>query len=433
MRTNLNIFLNKKILIYGLGLTGLSVYKFLKNKSNIFLFDDFSSKNISLDLKKKTISYKEILKSKFDRIILSPGIDVNNCKLTNYLKKNHKIIFSDLDVFYNFYKNNCITITGTNGKSTTCQLLYEILLKQKFDVRLVGNIGNPILSSKNIKRKTIFIVEASSYQLEYSKLFKTKYAVILNLSPDHLDRHKTLKNYVKAKFKLLSKQSKKNISFVKKNDPLIEREIKTNKFKSKIIKVDTKEESSFLKKINNIYFQTETNKENLSFILKISKQLKLRNRLLAKSVQSFRGLKYRQQIIFKKKNLTIINDSKSTSFSSSIGILKTNENIYWLIGGIYKKGDKFNLPREYLKNIKAFIYGKNKHFFNKELKDKIEYKNFKNIKDALNKIFIEIKKNKFKKQTILFSPSAASFDSFKNFEERGLYFNKLIKNYLNGI
>ena len=101
--------------------------------------------------------------------------------------------------------------------------MYEILLKQKFDVRLVGNIGNPILSSKNIKRKTIFIVEASSYQLEYSKLFKTKYAVILNLSPDHLDRHKTLKNYVKAKFKLLSKQSKKNISFVKKNDPLIER------------------------------------------------------------------------------------------------------------------------------------------------------------------------------------------------------------------
>ena len=293
--------------------------------------------------------------------------------------------------------------------------------------------GYPILSSKKIKRKTIFVVEASSYQLEYSKLFKTKYAVILNLSPDHLDRHKTHKNYVKAKFKLLSKQSKKNISFVKKNDPLIEREIKTNKFKSKIIKVDTKEESSFLKKMNTIYFQTDTHKENLSFILKISKQLKLRSRLLAKSVQSFRGLKYRQQIIFKKKNLTIINDSKSTSFSSSIGILKTNENIYWLIGGIYKKGDKFNLPREYLKNIKAFIYGKNKHFFNKELKDKIEYKNFKNIKDALNKIFIEIKKNKFKKQTILFSPSAASFDSFKNFEERGLYFNKLIKNYLDGI
>ena len=151
--------------------------------------------------------------------------------------------------------------------------LVRNIIKAKIWCKISWKYWKSILSSKNIKRKTIFIVEASSYQLEYSKLFKTKYAVILNLSPDHLDRHKTLKNYVKAKFKLLSKQSKKNISFVKKNDPLIEREIKKNKFKSKIIKVDTKEESSFLKKINNIYFQTETNKENLSFILKISSNL----------------------------------------------------------------------------------------------------------------------------------------------------------------
>ena len=80
-----------------------------------------------------------------------------------------------MDIFYTFYKNDCITITGTNGKSTTCQLLYEILLKQKFDVKLVGNIGKPILSAKKIKRKTIFVVEASSYQLEYSKLNMRQY------------------------------------------------------------------------------------------------------------------------------------------------------------------------------------------------------------------------------------------------------------------
>jgi UDP-N-acetylmuramoylalanine--D-glutamate ligase len=87
--------------------------------------------------------------------------------------------------------------------------LYEVLKNQKFDVRLVGNIGNPILSEKNIKKKTIFVIEASSYQLEYSKIFKSKYAAILNLSPDHIERHKTLKNYVKAKFKLLKNQKKK--------------------------------------------------------------------------------------------------------------------------------------------------------------------------------------------------------------------------------
>ena len=130
--------------------------------------------------------------------------------------------------------------------------------------------------------------------------------------------------------------------------------------------------------------------------------------------------------------MTIINDSKSTSFSSSIGLLKTNCNIYWLLGGIYKKGDELSLPKEYFKNIKAFIYGKNKKFFIKKLKGKIEYKNFDNLKAAITKIFLIIKKEKLKDKMILFSPSAASFDNFENFEERGLYFNKLIKKYLNG-
>ena len=99
-----------------------------------------------------------------------------------------------------------------------------------------------------------------------------------------------------------------------------------------------------------------------------------------RTIQKFNGLKYRQQIIFRKRFLTIINDSKSTSFSSSVGVLKSNQNIYWLLGGIPKKGDKFILPRKYFKNIKAFIYGKNKKFFNKKLKNKIEYKNFDNLK-----------------------------------------------------
>ncbi len=434
MSINSNFFLNKKILIYGLGITGLSAFKFLKNRNDVFLFDDYLSKKKSLNIiKKKLISYNKILKSQFDRILLSPGIDINRCKLSKFLKKNQKIIFSDLDIFYAFYPNKCITITGTNGKSTTSKLLYEILLKQKFDVRLVGNIGNPILSLKKIKKKTIFVIEASSYQLEYSKLFRSKYAVILNISPDHLERHKNLNNYIKAKFKLLANQSKECVSFVNNKDFLIQKELRSRNFKSKIVNVDLKGTNNFLKKINNNYFLTDTNKENLSFVLEISKKLKLKNELIIKTIKNFKGLKYRQQIIFQKKNLIIINDSKSTSFSSSIGTLKANPNIFWLLGGISKKGDKLNLSKEYFKNIKAFIYGNNKEFFNRQLKGKVKFKNFKNIKEALGRIFFEVKKQKFKNQTILFSPAAASFDSFKNFEERGAYFNELVRRHLNEV
>ena len=156
MGTDLNIFLNKKILIYGLGKSGLSAFKFLKNKSDILLYDDLQSNIKAPNIKKNLISYKNILKLKFDQIILSPGIDINKCKLSKFLKKNHNKIYSDLDVFYTFYKNDCITITGPNGKSTTCQLLYEVLLNQKLDVKLVGNIGIPILSVKKVKKKNNF-------------------------------------------------------------------------------------------------------------------------------------------------------------------------------------------------------------------------------------------------------------------------------------
>ena len=238
---------------------------------------------------------------------------------------------------------------------------------QKFDVQLVGNIGNPILSVKKIKKKTIFVIEASSYQLAYSKNFKSKYAAILNLAPDHIERHKTINKYVQAKFKLIENQSKGSLAFVKKDDLLISKYLKSKSFKSKIIKINTKNHN-FFKEINNNYFLSETNKENLSFIFNISKSLKLKKDLLIKIIQKFKGLKYRQQIIFKNKHVTIINDSKATSFASSLGILKTSPNIHWLVGGLPKKGDKFVLPKKHFSNIKAYIFGKNRKFFNKKLK-----------------------------------------------------------------
>ena len=242
-----------------------------------------------------------------------------------------------------------------------------------------------------------------------------------------------MKKYIKAKFRLLKSQSKGYLAFTKKDDPLINNELKSSSFRGKIIRVNTKKNYKFLAKINNKYFLSETNKENLSFIIEISKKLNLKYNLLINTIKKFNGLKYRQQIILKRKNLMIINDSKSTSFSSSMGLLKSKKNIYWLLGGIPKKGDQFNLSKKYFNNIKAFIYGKNQKFFNRKLKGKIDFKNFKSLKDALSKILMIIKKEKFKDKIILFSPCAASFDNFKNFEDRGLYFNKLIQKISNGI
>ena len=421
-----NIFLKKKILIYGLGKSGISSFRFLRNKADIYLFDDL--KNIH----PKQISKLKLLKIKFDIIIISPGINIFNCKLSKFLKLNKKKIYTDLDVFFTFFKNKCITITGTNGKSTTAKILYEVLKDQKKDVRLIGNIGNPPLNEKKISKNTIFVIEASSYQLDYSQLFSSKYSIILNIKPDHLERHKTLQNYVDAKFKLLDSQSKSCLAFVKSDDVLISRKLKTKKFNCKIVKVNTKKNYNDFLEIKNKYFLTESNRENLSFIIELAKKLKLKNHLLQKTIKNFKGLKYRQQIILQKKNLTIINDSKSTSFSSSVGMFKKASNILWLLGGIYKKGDKLELKKKDLSNVTAFIYGENKNFFNKQLRSKVKFKNYKNLQDAVKNVFSIIKKKRSVKYTILFSPCAASFDSFKNFEERGLYFNRLVKRFMYG-
>ncbi len=421
-----NIFLKKKILIYGLGKSGISSFRFLRNKADIYLFDDL--KNIH----PKQISKLKLSKIKFDIVIISPGINIFNCKLSKFLKLNKKKIYTDLDVFFAFFKNQCITITGTNGKSTTAKILYEILKDQKKDVRLIGNFGNPPLNEKKISKNTIFVIEASSYQLDYSQLFSSKYSIILNIKPDHLERHKTLQNYVDAKFKLLDSQSKSCLAFVKSDDVLISRKLKTKKFNCKIVKVNTKKNYNDLLEIKNKYFLTESNKENLSFIIELAKKLKLKNYLIQKTIKNFKGLKYRQQIILEKKNLTIINDSKSTSFSSSVGMIKKSSNILWLLGGIYKKGDKLELKKKDLSNVTAFIYGENKNLFIKQLRGKVKFKNYKNLEDAVKNVFSIIKTKRSIKHTILFSPCAASFDSFKNFEERGLYFNRLVKRFMYG-
>ena len=425
MKIEKDIFLGKKILIYGLGKSGISTFKFLKKRADVYLFDDNQKPNL------KIITINQLIKIKFDRIIISPGIDISNCKLSKFLNINLDKIYTDLDVFYSFYKNTSIAITGTNGKSTTAKILFDILTDQKKDVRLIGNIGNPALSEKKISKKTFFVIEVSSYQLEYSKIFSAKYAVILNISVDHIERHKNLTNYVNAKFKLLDSQNNKSFAFVKKNDRLINQKIRKNKFKSKIYKVDTLNMNKLSNQLNNKYFISDGNKENLSFILKIASKLKLNKTKLFKKLNNFKGLKYRQQIIFDNKNLTIINDSKSTSFASSENILKNFNDIYWILGGIPKKGDKFKLSKKKCRNFKVFTFGNHHKQFNRILRNKIKIKKFKNLKETLKKIFFEIKKQKIKKNTIFFSPAGASFDSFKNFEDRGKYFDQLIKKFVN--
>tara|TARA_B100002052_G_scaffold79071_1_gene72099 strand:- start:816 stop:2117 length:1302 start_codon:yes stop_codon:yes gene_type:complete len=432
MKKKQKIFSKKKILIYGLGKTGVSSHLFLKKNNETLLFDDIK-KNLIIN-KKFFINKKKIYKYNFDYILVSPGINIRKCSLKKYISKNLNKVITDLDIFYSHYfKNKIISITGTNGKSTTAQILFQVLKDQKKDVRLVGNIGNPILNEKKVTPKTIFVIEASSYQLEYSKIFKANYAAILNISPDHIERHGNLNNYVKSKFKLIKNQNEEDFSFLDFKNKYLKKFLKQNKSKSKMINVHKKLFSENIAKIKNPYFLTNGNKQNLSFVCAISKKLGIRQSQLLKTINKFKGLNFRQQVIYKNKNFKVINDSKATSFSSTINILESLNKVHWLLGGIPKSGDNFYMSKKKCINFKAYIYGKNKNHFIKILKNKIRYESFRNLESALKKTIYDIKNEKSQiDNTILFSPSAASFDSYKNFEDRGKKFNELFKKiYLN--
>ena len=422
---------NKKIAIYGMGITGCSVAKtFKKLKARVLCWDD--NEKIRKKIKKINLPINKFWLNKYqiDAIVVSPGINIKRCKIKNYLNKNLKKIITDLDLFFELNKDaTIISITGTNGKSTTCKIIEKILKTANYKVKTVGNIGNPILSLSKTKKKYFLILEVSSYQLQYSRLFRSNHAAILNISPDHLERHKNIKNYTRIKSKIFFAQNNLDYSYINaenKNSQLIKNIFKSKKLKSRLVLVSRASCNFLLKKINNKYFKNRGTIENLAFAYKIAKNLKISDEIVIKAINEFKGLPHRQEEIFSNKYFTCVNDSKATSFEACFQSLSSYDKIYWILGGLPKHKDYFNLSRVSKKIIKAFIIGKNTSFFSKQIKKKIPYLLSYNLKKAVTDVFNEINSKKKDHCTILFSPAAASFDQFKNFEIRGNQFKFLM-------
>jgi len=422
---------NKKIAIYGMGITGISAAKALtKMGAKIFCWDDNFKirkkiKNSEFDLTKIWLE-----KNRFDNIVISPGIDINRCKIKNYLKKNVNKIITDLDIFFEINKGiPIISITGTNGKSTTCKIIEKILKTANYDVSTAGNIGKPILSLKKVKKNFIVILEVSSYQLQYSRLFRSKYAAILNISPDHLERHGNINNYIKVKSKIFFSQKNSDYSYISFNNKYskkIKNIFKSKKLKSKLIYINSSNCKKLLKKISNKHFKSKGSIENLIFAYKISKKLKISDKIIIKAINRFKGLAHRQEIVLSNKKVLCVNDSKATSFDACYQSLSNYNKIYWILGGIPKYKDRFYLEKV-KKNIKkAYIIGNKTAFFKKQIRKKIPFVISVNIKNAINSIFKDLKLSNNHQSTILLSPAGASFDQFLNFENRGNFFKDLV-------
>ena len=206
-------FKDLSFLIYGLGLTGQSVVKYFK-KNKIKNFQVWDDKNKTLFKSYRTTNLNKSLKN-VNFIILSPGISLKKSKIKKKLAKYKNKIITDLDLIYLMKKNfKSIVVTGTNGKSTTCKIIGHLLSKNNLKTLVGGNIGTPILNL-NLKKNNFLVIEASSFQLSHSKFICPDYALLLNISNDHLDWHGNMKDYTNSKLKIFKLQKRGNYSFIK--------------------------------------------------------------------------------------------------------------------------------------------------------------------------------------------------------------------------
>ncbi len=459
-----------KYVIYGLGISGLSAVRFFaelgqeviatddnllsieKSKAS-FEKENSNTKNVSF-ISPNSISY-----DKETTIIFSPGIPLyfpKPHKILEIVKSSQAKLVCDIEVFYNLKKDKSfLGITGTNGKSTTTALTGFILKKLNLNTEVGGNIGVPCFELIKHKEAEAYVLEMSSYQLDLIDNINFDCAALLNITPDHIDRHGSLKGYIQTKKRIFKNQTKDDYAIINidnENSKSVFEELKNDiSFKSTLVSISTKDikqngvsvingvlinglsENNSKFELGEIFLKGEHNAENIAFAFAITYCYLKKNNLLDKvkeeqiisEIQSFKGLKHRLQFLGSIEGVNFINDSKATNAESTENALKAYDNIFWILGGIAKEGGIINLTTYFNKIVKAYLIGSASEEFAKVLEEnKVNFEKCDNLENAINKSFSDAKKNSLKEKNIILSPACASFDQWKNFEERGDFFCK---------
>ena len=436
--------------IYGLNKSGQSIINYLDLiKENYYCWDGdkrIRNKLMKINRNINLVKPEDINLKLIDEVFITPGVSLNNSNL-EFFKKNSIKFYRDLELYSRISKNKkIIAITGTNGKSTTTKLISDILKKNKIKNFKGGNIGIPLLDfTKKNNGIEHHVVELSSFQLEAFDTFNPFISILLNITPDHLERYKNYEDYAFQKEKIIL-YNKNNFNIVcidyKKNFEIY------NKYKKKIIPIskDYLKRGIFYKDncIIDNYFKIKKdielsslspslfglfNIENIIAAYVVSRILKIRAKDFIDVLGKFKGLPHRLENIYQDKKLQIINNSKATNLDATLNAILNYENIYLILGGRSKEKDFKQILSYNNKIIKIYLIGESAKIISKQLKDTIVCEICENLEIATKKIFFDIKKTKFF-NTILFSPSCTSFDQFLNFEKRGNFFKKIIRKHL---
>ena len=422
---------NKKVLVFGLGDSGRAAIKLLeKCGAHVNFYDD--------DV--RFFDYigfvRNPLLQKWDLIILSPGVKILGNELLQKLAAKKIPIISEIDFASTFCKGKLVCITGTNGKTTVCSLVHRILQTAGRETFLCGNIGLPFSSvCDKTSKNSIVVCEVSNFQLESSKIFRPNIACILNVKPDHLDRHGSFEEYVRVKASITNRMKWRDLLILNLDDEEAKKLILHKKYqffsKNRLKKgVFVWKNQIYVNRhpimnLDDISLLGEKNLENVLAAVAIAAHFKVRKEDIFAAVKTFTPASHRMEIVGEIDGVTYVDDSKATNVASVVACLQAfeGEDMFLLLGGQGKDISYDEIFKEKSSIKKVVCFGEDgEKIFQTALKFSYDATCFEKFEAAVNFCMANAEEGDY----VVLSPACASFDEFSSYAERGEKFKSLI-------
>lgn len=464
---------NQKVAVFGLGKAGKSAAVSLTaGGSEVYVWDDDaklrenffddSIEGTMLAGKVTMLSPDQYNWKQMKMLVLSPGIPLTHPEPHPVVKMAQAAgcpIVCDIELlYYSCRRANYIGITGTNGKSTTTSLIGHILKHAGIQTQIGGNLGIPALDLDALGQGGSYVLEVSSYQLDLLQKTKFDIAILLNITPDHLDRHGGMEGYVKAKMRIFKEQNAGDVAIIGVEDKYskhIYETLRQEHIIGKIIPISTDERiPGGVSMVNGILYNDidtqdmfgitlgtlphlpgKHNAQNIAASYAAAYMLRLKTDVIIEGIYSFKGLRHRMQIAGETPYVRFVNDSKATNADAAAKALSSypEGNIYWIAGGLPKAGGIESL-KDFFPNIRhAFLLGQAEAAFAATIEGKIPYTKCGDLKTAFRAaatMALQQAHAEKKKAVVLFSPACASWDQWKNFEVRGDAFCEYVDTFL---
>ncbi len=432
----------KRIVVLGAGISGVGAAVLAKKKGfEVFVSDkgkitEDNKKvllNNEIDWEENNHTFDKILNA--DEVIKSPGIP-DSFKLIQNLKNAKTPLISEVEFAFRYTKAKIAAITGSNGKTTTSLLLGHVLKNAGYDVLVAGNVGVSFALSIAERDYDYIVLELSSFQLDGIKNFRSDVAILLNITPDHLDRYDyRLENYSASKFKITENQQEQDFLVYNADDEIV-KEIKTKAKKLPISFINKQKEGGFLNKneliikLNNntmtmqeLALQGKHNIFNSMAAAMAARVFEVKDSVIRQSMIDFQNVEHRLEYVLTVHGIDFINDSKATNVNACWFALESmTKGVVWIVGGVDKGNDYSELAEMVDEKVKAIIcLGENNQNIIDAFKDKVDtIVQASTMSEAVNQSYSLANKG----ETVLLSPACASFDLFANYEDRGVQFKK---------